>query len=106
MQSISLFHIILGILAIASIIVLFLQTVIEDPRIAFVALASQPLLFLFTKPGTNGAFLVAGVFGLAVLALMAPIMYKNIKRPHTWAPLVAITTAVSVFAFEYFMTEV
>jgi hypothetical protein len=101
-EPIALFHVVLGVLGVTSIIVLFLQTVVEDPRIAFIALSSQPVMFLITNPGTNGSLLVGSLFFIAVLVLMTPIMFKSIKRPRTWVPLVCIVTSASLFGFELY----
>ncbi len=102
MEPVALFHVVFGILGITSIIVLFLQTVVEDPRIAFMALASQPVMFLITKPGTNGSMFVGSLFFIAVLVLMTPIVFNNIKRPRTWVPLVCIVASASLFGFELY----
>lgn len=91
---------ILGI-GIISFVVLGVYTVMEDSRILFVGLVGQPAAFFLTKPGTNGSLLVAALFALAVIALMARVVFRNIRRPRIWVPLLvmAVTTISGVVMY-------
>lgn len=85
--------IIIVFIGIISISVLVIQTAIDDSRIVFVILGGKLVLFLLTKPGTNGAFLIGTLLTLAVLMLMTPVVFRNIRQPRIWAPLLGTTVS-------------
>jgi hypothetical protein len=85
--------VIIGFIGIISIVVLVIQTAIDDSRIVFVILAGQMVAFLLATPGTNGAFLIGALLTVAVIMLMAPVVFRNIQQPRIWAPLLGMVAS-------------
>ena len=98
MESSSLVLIVTLLAGAVSVTVLLVQSVIEDSRIIYALLTGKLALVLLAKQGTNGAMFVGALFALAVLALMARVVFLNIRQPRFWGPTLGIVAAVSLGA--------
>lgn len=93
----------LVMLLIISIMVLLVQTTIDDARIILVVATGYLLSSLLTIPGTNGELLIVVLSTLAVLGLMAPVIYRNFRQARIWVPLLSIAVATASLTALYFI---